>query len=346
MIFTKQFLGILILFFHINCYFHPISQSIVDSLKKDEDILNTLLRLQIVTRAISVTTGTTGIKISLQPILSESYPNFSELSGIAYDKINDNLFYVISKTGNNEIKRLNISTGVSTSVYDYNSQLDYGLRYINGNLYLIRTYDDKISILGNLTQSPISLITEYSLTTQSNVSDLSIISNNIYFITGLFTVGGGFKGIQYLPSPNFNSILTLFTSTGGGWDATSAVNRSILSVGSSDQKIVITTGYNGSIELRALDGTLIRSENYLTSQKNYLEKDSKNRIYTIDPLKLTRWDENLQNKETYSFDTSVNLNLSGNGYIFIIREVGDKIEIILVNIRSNSPIFYKGVIPN
>jgi hypothetical protein len=340
---TKRFQGILILLLHINCYFHPVSQSIVDDLKKDEDTLTSYLKLLVVSQGLLRSVSGTTVKIALQPILSETYVN-SELSGIAYDKINDNLFYVISKTGNNEIKRLSISTGISTTVYDYNSAFDYGLRYINGNLYLVRTYDDKISKLGDLTQNPITLVTEYSVTAQSNVSDLSIISNNIYFITGNFTVGGGFKGVQYLPSPNFNSISTLFTSSGGGWDVSGGTNRSIQVVGSNVEKIVIATGFNGSIELRALDGTLIRSETY-TSNGNYLEKDSKNRIYSIVfPSRLLRWDENLQNKETFEF-SNVNLN-SGGGYIFIIREVGGIIEIILVNFRSRSPTFYKGVVPN
>ena len=59
---------------------------------------------------------------------------------------------------------------------------------------------------------------------------------------------------------------------------------------------------------------------------------------------LLRWDENLQNKETFEFENSGNLN--SGAYIFVLREIGDKIEIILVDYRSRSPIFYKGVVPN
>ncbi len=340
MIFTKQFLGILILFFHINCYFHPVSQYIVDSLKKDVDPMNSFLKLLVVTQGLNANT----IKISLQPILSETYSVGNLIMGIAYDKINDNLFYVINKNGSDEIKRLNISTGVSTSVYNYNSASDSGIRYINENLYLIRTYDNKISKLENLNQTPISFITDYSLA-QPYITDLCIISNNIYIIAG-YSNFGGFKGVQYLPSPDFNSILTLFTSSGGGWDyPLQPINRSIIAVGSNVQKMVISTGYFGSIELRALDGTLIRSETYV-QQGNYLEKDSKNRIYSVVfPSRLLRWDENLQNKETFEF-VNVTLNSGSYGNIFSLREIGSSTEIILVNYRSNSPIFYKGVIPN
>lgn len=157
------------------------------------------------------------------------------------------------------------------------------------------------------------------------------------------TGGGGYKGIQYLQGPDYNTINVLLSSTNSGWPDG---NRSIISIGSgASTKFVVTTGYTGNVELRDVSGNLLKSETGYGY--SYLQKDSQDRIYAITGsgfnTKITRWSSNLDGKEEF-FVIFSQYN-GGNEIRFVLRETGSNVEVIMTQYRASSPVFYKTTIP-
>ncbi len=82
----------------------------------------------------------------------------TEITGFAYDAINDQLFWIKSRWHyNNEIMRYKISTGQYDYVYSYQSQWDYGMRIVGNDLWLVKTYDTSIVKLSSLAKYPLSV---------------------------------------------------------------------------------------------------------------------------------------------------------------------------------------------
>lgn len=287
-------------------------------------------------------------------VFSESW-NLSELSAIAFDPASNNLFYVKSTAiaTPNEIHRFNFGTNKISTVFSYGSQYDYGMRVLNGDLFVARSYDKSILRLTDLASDNLTKVGVYPDSSGTTISlteieDITMVDGNIYFVCGNFLNGPQNNGIQCLQSPDFISVNELLSSINAKWpEVDNQKHRSLISVeNDSSINFVVSTGtYIGKIELRDHSGSLIKSVDGFG--ESFLQKDSKGRIYTItgtgNNTKITRWSANLDNKEEFQINFSQ--NNSGNGLRFIIKETGTNIEVIMVQYRTSNPIFYKTTIP-
>ena len=296
--------------------------------------------------------NTNPTNFNAQQLFSDTWTG--ELSAIAYDSTTNNLFYIRSDNSvPNEIRRYNFVTDQTSIVYTYQSQWDYGMRVLNGDLYIVRSYDNSILRLTNLNSNTLTDVGTYPDNNGSNlllreIDDVTLLNDNLYFVCGNMLTSMQNNGIQYLQGPDFTTVHELLSSNNADWpDSSYGYYRSLLSIGSGvSAKFVITTGPNGSIELRDASGNLLTSEpGYGDS---YLQKDSQSRIYAITGsnvnTKITRWSSNLDNKEEFTINFP-EYN-GGDGIRFILKDAGNNIDVVMVQFRKSNPVFYKTTIPN
>jgi hypothetical protein len=289
---------------------------------------------------------------SVEQLFSEMWTG--EMSAMAYDSVSGYLYYIRSTNSvPNEVHRYSFATGQIDTIYSYQSQWDYGVRVFNGDLHIVRTYDESILRLTNLSTDTLTKVNIYPDSVNTNtalteINDITIVNGNIYFVCGNMLGSMQHNGIQYLQGPDFTTVNELLSSADANWpDSAYGYTRSILSLGSgASAKFVIATGPNGNIELRDAAGNFVKADSGYGD--SYLQKDSQNRIYTItgsgNNTKLTRWSENLDKENEYTLLFSQ--YGGGNGIRFVLRETGSNIEIIMVRYRSSNPVFYKATIPN
>jgi hypothetical protein len=272
----------------------------------------------------------------------------TEVTGLAYDSTNDQLFWTKSRWQyNNEIMRLNIATGQYDYVYSYQSQMDYGLRIVANDLWLVRTYDTTIVKLSSLSSYPISVQKIFLPTgtppSLHNVNDIAIVGGDMYLVSGSFLSISTYSGLQCSRGPNFSGIEHITQEI---WPKRTYVdNRSIVGVGNN---LVIATGDSGAIELRTLSGTLVSAQGGYGN--SYLQVDSRNRIYSMQtyppPLKIIRWSTDLTNREEFPLSTSPSL-IGSIRPLFVVREKkADTVDVIMTAYRgTSSPIFQMVSLP-
>lgn len=289
----------------------------------------------------------------VQQLFADTAWTTEEMSAMAFDPVNDNLYYIRSTNSSpNQLRQYNFTSGQIDTAYSYQSQWDYGMRIFNGDLYIIRTYDYSILRLTGLSADSLVKVNIYPDSVNQDqamkeIIDITMINNNIYFVCGNMVTSMQHNGIQYLQGPGFATINEFLSPLAANWpDSPYVYTRSIISLGSgASEKFVITTGLNGNIELRDASGDLIKSDSGYGSA--YLQKDSQNRIYAITGSSsntiLTRWSDSLADKSEFKLNfTQYN---GGNGIRFVLRETGSDIEVIMIKFRSREPVFYKTIIP-
>lgn len=289
---------------------------------------------------------------NVQELISESWTS-GEMSSMAYDPAGDNLYYMKStNSGPNQVHRYNFTTGKIDTVYSYQSQWDYGMRILNGEVYVVRSYDNSILRLNISSSDTLVKVNKYPDSLGQNTAlrelvDVTLINGNLYFVCGNMLTSMQHNGVQYLQGPGFTSVQELISPSTANWpDSPYVYTRSILSIGSgSSAMFAITTGSNGNIELWDASGNFVKADSGYGEA--YLQKDSQNRIYAItgsgNNTKLTRWSASLDEKKEYTLKFS-QYN-GGNGVRYILRDKGNDIEVIMVQFRSRNPIFYKTNIP-
>jgi Tfp pilus assembly protein PilX len=289
---------------------------------------------------------------NVQELFSETWSS-GEMSSMAYDPAGDNLYYMKStNSGPNQVHRYNFATGKIDTVYSYLSQWDYGMRILNGDVYVIRSYDNSILRLKISSADTLLKLNTYPDSLGQNsaldeIVDAALANGNLYFVCGNMLTSMQNNGVQYLQGPNFTTVSQLISSSTANWpDSPYVYTRSILSVGSgSSTKFAITTGSNGNIELWDATGNFIKADSGYGEA--YLQKDSQNRIYAItgfgNNTKLTRWSASLDEKKEFTLKFSQ--YGGGNGVRYILRDSGKDIEVIMIQFRSRNPIFYKTTIP-
>jgi len=277
---------------------------------------------------------------NVQTLFSETWSG--EMSAMAYDSAGGNLYYIRSTNSvPNQLHRYNFASGKIDTAYTYQSQWDYGMRILNGDLYIVRSYDNSILRLTGLSTGTLTKVNIYpdSVNANSNldeINDITLANNNMQH-----------NGIQYLQGPGFTTVSELVSPGTAGWpDSSYGYTRSIISVGSgASTKFAVATGSNGRIELWDASGNFIKADSGYGVA--YLQKDSQNRIYALTghgvDTKLTRWSESLDNKKEFTLKFS-QYN-GGNGVRFVLRDKGNDIEVIMIKFRSSDPVFYKTTIP-
>lgn len=289
---------------------------------------------------------------TVQQLFSETWTS-SEMSSMAYDAAGDNLYYMKStNSGPNQVHRYNFSTGKIDTVYSYQSQWDYGMRILNGDVYVIRSYDNSILRLNISSTDTLVKVNTYPDSLGQNLAlreivDATLANGNLYFVCGNMVTSMQNNGVQYLQGPDFTTVNQLISPSTANWpDSDYVYTRSIVSTGSgSSAKFVITTGSNGNIELWDASGNFIKADSGYGEA--YLQKDSQNRIYALtgfgNNTKLTRWSSNLDDKKEFTLKFSQ--YGGGNGVRYILRDSGNDIEVIMIQFRSRNPVFYKTTIP-
>jgi len=289
---------------------------------------------------------------NVNELFSETWTS-GEMSLMAYDIAGDNLYFMKStNTGPNQVHRYNFATGKVDTVYSYQSQWDYGMRILNSEIYVVRSYDNSILRLNISSSDTLVKVGTYPDSLGQNlalreIADVTMVSGNLYLVCGNMLTSMQNNGVQYLQGPGFTSIGQLISPSTADWpDSPYAYMQSIISVGSgSSAMFAITTGLNGNIELWDASGNFVKADSGYADA--YLQKDSQNRIYAItgsgNNTKLTRWSSSLDEKKEYTLKFSK--YGGGNGVRFILRDKGNDIEVIMVQFRSRNPIFYKTNIP-
>ena len=290
----------------------------------------------------------------VQQLFADTSWTNEEMSAMAYDAAGDNLYYIRSTNSSpNQLRRYNFASGQIDTAYSYQSQWDYGMRILSGDLYIVRTYDYSILRLTGLTTGTLTKVNIYPDSINQNqalreIIDITLINNNLYFICGNKVTSMQHNGIQYLQGSGFTTVQEFLSPAAANWpDSPYVYTRSIISFGSgSSAKFVIATGSGGNIELRDASGDLIKADSGYGDA--YLQKDSQNRIYAITGSSsntiLTRWSDSLANKT--EFKLNFTQFTGGNGIRFILRETGNDIEVIMIKYRSREPVFYKTIIPD
>jgi hypothetical protein len=289
---------------------------------------------------------------NVQELFSETWSS-GEMSSMAYDPAGDNLYYMKStNSGPNQVHKYNFSTGKIDTVYAYQSQWDYGMRILNGDVYVVRSYDNSILRLNISSSDTLVKVGIYPDSLGQNlalreIADVSMVNGNLYFVCGNMLTSMQNNGVQFLQGPGFTSLGQLISPSTADWpDSPYVYMRSIISVGSgSSAMFAITTGSNGNIELWDASGNFVKADSGYGDA--YLQKDSQNRIYAItgsgNNTKLTRWSSSLDEKKEYTLKFSQ--YGGGNGVRYILRDSGSDIEVIMVQFRSRNPVFYKTTIP-
>lgn len=289
---------------------------------------------------------------TVQQLFSETWTS-SEMSSMAYDPAGGDLYYIKStNSGPNQVHRYNFSTGNNNTVYSYQSQWDYGMRILNGDLYIVRTYDKSILRLTGLPGDTLTKVNIYPDSVNGNsalteINDITMANNNIYFVCGNPLTSMQNNGVQYLQGPAFTTVNQFISPSTANWpDSSYGYIRSIISVGSgASTKFAIATGPNGNIELWDAAGNFIKADSGYGEA--YLQKDSQNRIYAMtgfgNNTKLTRWSDSLSNKKEFTINFS-QYN-GGNGIRFILKETGNDIDVVMTKYRGSNPVFYKTKIP-
>jgi hypothetical protein len=272
---------------------------------------------------------------------------------MAYDPAGDNLYFMKStNSAPNQVHRYNFATGKIDTVYSYQSQWDYGMRILNGEVYVVRSYDNSILRLNIASSDTLVKVNTYPDSLGQNlalreIADVTMVNGNLYFVCGNMLTSMQNNGVQYLQGPGFTSVHELISASTADWpDSPYVYMRSIISVGSgSSAMFAITTGSNGNIELWDASGNFVKADSGYGDA--YLQKDSQNRIYAItgsgNNTKLTRWSSSLDEKKEYTLKFSQ--YGGGNGVRFILRDKGNDIEVIMIQFRSRNPVFYKTIIP-
>ena len=284
----------------------------------------------------------------------------SELTAMAYDAADDMFFWIKGRpSANNELMRYNFSNGRIEDVYSFTSQYDYGLRVFGNEMWIVRTYDTSLVRLTSLAgAAPVvqaSYMPRGSQPAFHDVNDVAMVNGDLYFITGNFLVQPKYEGLQCLRGPDYSAIEHVTPEI---WPSSNYSNeRYIVSVGTgSESRFVIAMGVAASdrvttplaLELRDASGNLIRTqEGYGNS---YLEKDSKNRIYTVQtyhsPLRILRWSAELERCEMFSVHTSTKLE-NCFARLFVVRErKADSVDVIMTEYRTqSSPTFEMVTLP-
>ena len=272
----------------------------------------------------------------------------TELTGLAYDSLNDQIFWTKCRwQWNNEIMRYNLTSGNYDYVYSYTSQMDYGLRMLGTNLWLVRTYDSTLVKFSSLASYPITneqtIIPRGAYPAFNNINDIALVSGSLFIIPGQMVDIPTYHGIQRLSAPGYSNVQRVTPEL---WAPVSYTNfRSIVSVGSN---LVIATGDSGSIEVRDTSGILLQRQSGYGN--TYLQTDTRNRIYSMitfpEPVRIIRWSSDLSAKEEFNIRTSPSL-YGAQRVLFVLREKKkDSVDVIMTPfLETSKPVFQMATIP-
>jgi len=271
----------------------------------------------------------------------------AEMCGTAYDPIGDALFIVqCVHVGPSKILKYSFDKMTVATVFEYESQWDYGLRLINNELWLVRTYDEGFDRFTGLQDKTLTLANAYfdgaNLDALNEIYDLALSEGDLYIVAGNPLTSAQHNGIQRIDGSSFNSVTELVSEATAQWPSVSVTfvySRSIISVGTgATARLIVATGPDGDIERWDLSGNFINAVPGLGDR--YLQKDSQDRIYTFaDNVSVNRWAAGLDSPETFNIE-------SVNQYSrFVLRERDSNIEIITTGFRSREPRFNSTTVP-
>lgn len=266
----------------------------------------------------------------------------SEMCAMDYDAVADAIFIIkCTQARNNKVLRYSFATKALTQVYEFDSQLDYGARIIDGELFIAGTYREAILHLTDLDKPQLTEVGNYFANQNeealNEVTDIAVVDDDIYFVAGNYLTSAQHDGIQRIGAPNYNAVTEFLSETEAGWPV--AQKRSILSTGSAaNVEFVVTTGFNGALERRDIDGNLLASIPGFGS--SILQKDSEDNIYTAytsrDNSSITYWKSDLSNETVLPFTSDL---ISGDNSLLVIRESGAKLIAYITSFRSRDPRF-------
>ncbi len=271
-------------------------------------------------------------------------PKRPELCGLDYDAINDALFITkcIFVDQRIEILRYSLATHTVKQVYQYQGSFDVGLRVFDDELFVAKTYGNSILRLNNLDKPWLNEVADYfgdqSLDEMNEVNDITLVDGDIYMVHGNFHGGEQHDGIQKLTAPGFDMLSDFISEAAAGWDVGTG-RRSIVSAGSGDNaEYYIATGSSAGLEHRDFEGNLL---NFVANQGQvYLQKDSANRIYTINAFSTSayvrRWSSDLSVQEDFNYVSNSNRGLNTR---FAIKEDNGTLRFFAAPYRSTNPRF-------
>lgn len=259
-----------------------------------------------------------------------------ELSAIAHDADTDALFFIEDvHSGENVVHRWSFADETLREVYRSTSQHDYGMRVLDGELWIARTYDKAFLRLGDLDQDTLTELGDYVFpgptSKATEVNDIAALQGNILFVSGNPLGSEQHDGIQVLLGPAFTSIDELLSEAEAGWDVpTHGFFRAIVAVGSGATALVaVTTGPDdGDLVVYDLQG----NEQFRAAGlgSSYLQKDSQDRVYAFDLSNgsVVRFSPDFQARE------DIETRLPTHRYRFALRETSTHVEFVYAKFRS------------
>lgn len=269
-----------------------------------------------------------------------------ELCGVVYEPVGDALLVTnCDHGGANLVLKYSFETQLVTTVYEYTSQHDYGLRLFDDELWIIRTYDKGLLRLTDLQNETLTLVDSYFGNVADDelaeIYDAALSEGNLYFVAGNHTGPDQYTGIRAIEGPAYSNISELVSGAVSMWpNPAFGYQRSMISVGTgANAYLIAATGPEGDIERWDLSGNLINS--VADFGNLYLQKDSLDRVYAIDGSSVYRWQADLSGQETFDFSGTLT-----NSSRFVLRERDTEIEIIATSFRSETPTFNLVTVPN
>ena len=269
-------------------------------------------------------------------------PDGSDLCGMAYHETTDSLF--ITRCGgsfeDHNILRYSFETDELIEVYRYESQNDYGMRIADGDLFVLRTYDESILRLTNLDRPRLKVVDDYlaglNLAEMDEKYDIAIFDDDYYLVAGNALTSDQHNGIHVVEAPNYNAVTELVSDVVANWpNEPFGYSRSIVHVNNGlDNFLIVATGSGGDLERWSVNGVFQNRFNGFGS--SYLQTDSNDRVYAAstnrDNSAINRWAFDLSGQETFDFTSDLN---SGESMRFVLRETSTEVEIYLARFRDN-----------
>ena len=291
-------------------------------------------------------------------LFRESY-NGTELGSLVYDTKNDYLFLSLHKETNSNncyIRRYEFSDSSLTTVFkeDYCTK-NYGLRIFNEELWVIGTLDRRLLRLRNLNNDNLTYVGYFpsGIWGTSNggndnlteIGDITIVNGNIYYVSHDVNSANQNNGIQILYGDQYKKF---GIHSNENWKSDGGIFRSIISTNDgSNSKLIVSTGFtHQKIQLWDLSGSKL---NEIWGDISHLDKDSKGRIYFYRHKKIYRFSNDLNSKEEFpiigDFDGFSAYGNEAFGNRIAVREINEKIQIIITENSSIDPYFYFVYIP-
>lgn len=273
-----------------------------------------------------VTTPTIGSS-TLDGVILRRTLERGELTGLAYDPASDAI-YVLEDvhSGDQTLHRFDYVSRDLVPILTFGGQHDYGMRFVDGELWLAQSYDDAVARITDLDGTPsVGHRIELAATPGLNeVNDIAVVSGDIFVIAGNMTTNDQHNGLQVIPGPGYSTITEVVSAAAAGWPNPDYSYRRAL-VALDGGNLAIATGPGGALEVRTSAGALVASEPDFGS--SYVQRDSQNRLYAYDQQArlVVRWAADLTDREEFSVD----LGNSAIGSIrFVLRELPNKIQFI------------------